>query len=109
MDTQIVWKGHNNRIRLQLKASSSAVSLASVTKITLTFGSTLISNSSAASGAIIWSGASFSTGEVQLVLGSQTISAGKYDAPLIVYDAANTNGIVWDKIPIRVYDDEEAS
>ena len=112
MDTQLVYLGHDNEIRLQLKASSSAVSLASVTKMTLTLASITIVDSSASAGYIKWQGASYSTGEVRLDLGnyssaSTTLPAGKYDAALVVYDATYTSGVVWDKVPIRVYSEVE--
>jgi hypothetical protein len=109
MDTEVVYLGHNNKIDLQLKASSVAQALSSVTAISLTFGNTKIENSSAASGAIIWSSASFSTGQVRLNLGDQTIAAGKYHAPLIVYDASNASGVVWGYVPIIIKADPEGS
>lgn len=103
MDKEIVWKGHNNTIDLLLKASSSAVSLTGVTKITATFDTYLISNSSASSGAITWAGSGYSTGEIRLKLGSDSsLATGTYDVPIIVYDANNLSGIVWDVIPIKV-------
>jgi hypothetical protein len=102
MDTEIVYLGHDNTIDLLLKASSSAASLTSVTKITATFDDTLITNSSASTGTITWAGASYSTGEVRMTLGAQTIDPGRYDVPIIVYDATWTTGIVWDIVPIRV-------
>lgn len=103
MDTEIVWLGHDNTIDLLLKASSSAASLTSVTKITATFDTYLVENSSASSGAITWAGSSYSTGEIRLKLGSDgSLAAGTYDVPIIVYTASSSTGIVWDIIPIKV-------
>ena len=109
MDTEIVYLGHDNTIDLLLKASSSAASLTSVTAITATFDDTLISNSSASTGTITWAGSSFSTGEIRLTLGAQTIEPGRYDVPIVVFDATWTTGIVWDIVPIRVRAEVEAS
>jgi len=110
MDTEVAYLGHGNTIDLVLKASSSAVSLATVTNITATFDDVLIDgNSSATTGAITWSGGTFVTGEVRLDLGAQTIEPGRYDVPIIVYDGTYTTGLVWDIIPIRVRAEVEAS
>ena len=105
MDTEIVYLGHDNTIDLLLKASSSAASLAGVTKITATFDETLVSGSSAST----WAGSGYATGEVRLTLGAQSIDAGRYDVPIIIYDAGNTAGIVWDIVPMRVRAEVEAS
>ena len=107
MDTEVVYLGHDNTIDLQLKASSSAYSLSGATKINITIGTKKIENSSASSGAITWAGSSYSTGEIRLTLGSQSISTGIYNAPVIVYDATHTSGIVWDYIPLKVKADPE--
>ena len=114
MDTEIVYLGHDNTIDLQLKASSSAASLASVSNITATFDdggvkTKIDGSSSAASGAITWSGSSYATGEVRLDLGAETIEPGRYDVPIVVYDATYTNGLVWDIIPVRVRGEVEGT
>jgi hypothetical protein len=106
---EIVYLGHDNTIDFILKASSIAQSLGSVTQMTITIGSTLVANSSAASGAITWSGAGYDTGEIRIKLGDQSVSAGDYNAPLVVYDAANTDGIVWGYIPVVIKADPEAA
>jgi len=106
---EIVWLGHDNTIDLQLTASSSAQSLNAVTKITATFGSTLVSGSSRSTGAITWQNSGWSTGEIRMDLGSQSISAGEYNVPIIVYTASYANGIVWGKVPVVVKADPEAS
>ena len=109
MQTEVVYLGHDNQIRLQLKASSSAVALSSVTQINVRVGDTLIASSSATAGSIIWSGSSFSTGEVRLVLGGNaSLAEGNYDVPVVVYDATYPSGVVWDTIPMRVYSDVES-
>lgn len=105
-----VYLGHDNTIDLQLKASSVAQSLATVTNITATFGSTLISgSSSASSGVITWAGSGYSTGEVRLDLGGEAISAGEYNVPIVVYAPSYASGIVWGYVPIIVIADPEAS
>ena len=44
-----------------------------------------------------------------MTLGAQSIDAGRYDVPIIIYDAGNTAGIVWDIVPMRVRAEVEAS
>lgn len=109
MDTEVIFLGHDNVINLLLKASSSAVSLAGVTVITATFDDLLVTNSSASSGAITWAGSGYATGEVRLALGAQSIDPGRYDVPIVIFDASNITGIVWDIVPIRVRAEVEGS
>jgi len=109
MATEIVYLEHDNTIDLLLKADGTAQDLSGVTKITATFGDTLIESTDAANGAITWNQAGYDTGEIRLSLGDQNVSAGGYGVPIIVYDATNTNGIVWDTITIIVKADVEGS
>ena len=110
MDTEILYLGRDNTIDLLLKADGTAQSLASVTKITATFGSKLLTSTSAASGVIQWSGSSFATGEIRIAAGAESIESDRtYDVPIVVYDAANTNGIDWGVVPVEVKADREGS
>ena len=107
--TEFIWLGHDNTIDLLLKADGVATDLASVTKITITLGSKLITSTDAAAGLITWDQAGYDTGEIRMGLGGQTITAGSYSAPLIVYDAANTTGIMWGYVACEVKADVEVS
>lgn len=117
MDTEVAYLGgHENTINLQLKASSSAVSITSVANITATFGTVKVSGSSSkTSGAIVWSSASFSTGEMRITVKSYSstsapLIAGKYNVPIVVYSsAASSSGIVWDLVPITLKVSPEGS
>ena len=100
--SEIVYLTHNNTIDLLLKADGVAQDLASVTKITATFGSTTISSTNKTTGAIKWDNAGYDTGEIRLDLGGQSISAGDYYIPIVVYDPINTLGVVWGYIAIQV-------
>ncbi len=102
MIPEIVYLNHDNSIDLILKADGTAVSLSSVTSMTLTFGTKKISSTNQAAEPILWAKSGYATGEVHLVLGGQTIAAGNYDAPLVVYDPTNTDGIVWGEVKITV-------
>jgi hypothetical protein len=108
---EVVWIGHDNSIDLKLYSNSTAVELASVTKITLSLGTVAVSSSDAASGSIRWNQSGYDVGEIRIMAGSNTaLSTGRYDAALIVYDPANTLGVVWDNsIPIRVKSDPLAT
>jgi len=108
MSREIVYLGHDNRIDLILRADGSAVSLSSVTNMTLTFGDTLVESDNGDSDPITWSKTGYRTGEVRLTLGEETITPGVYKAPLIVYDATYTTGLVWGMISIEVVADPEA-
>lgn len=107
--SEIVYLGHDNTIDLQLTASSAAQSLNAVTKITATFGSVLVSNSSRSAGTITWQRSGWSTGEIRMDLGGQSIPAGEYNVPIVVYTPSYTNGVVWGKVPIVVINELEAS
>lgn len=108
MQTELIYLGHDNFIDLILKSDGVAVDLTSVTRMTLTLGATLIDSDNGATDPIRWAKAGYATGQVKLYLGNQTITAGSYRAPLIVYDATNTNGIVWGLVPLAIIAEVEA-
>jgi len=108
MEYEIVYLGHDNRIDILLKADGSAVDLSSVTRMTLTFGSVLIDSDNGDTDPIKWAKPGYETGEVRISLGSQSIAAGDYRAPLLVYDPTNPNGIVWGLLLIQVEAEVEA-
>lgn len=102
MSNEIVYLGHDNTIDLVAKSDGTAQDLSDVTKITVTFGDTTISSIDKASGVITWDQTGYDTGEFRMDLGDQAISAGKYKVPVVIYDAENTNGIVWGFINIEI-------
>lgn len=105
MDSEIIYLGTDNTVDLILKADDVAVSLASVTKMELTVGAVLISSTNLATDTIRWNQAGYDTGEVRLQIGKVTgLAIGQYDAPLVVYDATNDDGIVWITVPLTVTD-----
>ena len=95
---EIVHLGHDNNIDLLLKADGAAHDITNTTRMTLSFGSTLI-DSAIHSGVFDWTPGD---GKLYLSLGAQTITAGTYYSELIVYDSVNTNGIVWGSFTILV-------
>ena len=99
---EYVYLGHDNYIDLILMANGSAQNLSGITKMTLTFDTTKISSANQASDPILWNQAGYQTGEIRIFLGKQSLTPGSYEAPLIVYDASDPDGIVWDIIPIIV-------
>ena len=108
MNTEFVILGHDNSIDLILKADGAAVALTSVTRMTLTLGAKLIDSDNGDADPIRWIKAGYDTGEFRLFLGAEAIAVGSYQAPLIVYDATNPNGVFWGRIPITVVADPEA-
>lgn len=104
-----VYLGHDNSIILILKADEVAADLRGITKMTLTFGATLIESENLDADPIKWARADYETGETRLYLGDEDIDSGAYQSALIVYDAANPEGIVWGFIPISVMAEVEAA
>lgn len=103
---EIVYNGRDNSIDLILKATNDAgqvvaVSTAGFTRIDFVVdGSVVISEINGSSGKIVWDQSVTGVlGKVIVRLGQLTgadrLRVGTYDFDLIVYDAANTNGIVW--------------
>lgn len=94
---EYIYLGTDNRIDLLLKSDDVAQDLSGVTRITLDFNGTVV-DSAISSGAFSWPTAT--TGELQLTLGDESIPIGRYTRSIAVivtlYDAVNTDGIVWD-------------
>ncbi len=80
-----------------------------MTKITATFGNTLISSTNHETGAIKWNNSGYDTGEIRIDVGAESITAKEYNVPIIVYDATWTTGLVWGYVNIDVKTDPEAS
>jgi hypothetical protein len=109
MTPEVVYLGHNNVIELILLADDEAVDLAAVTDMTLTLGDLLVTSDNTAGDPILWDQLGYDTGEIHLILGDvANLEAGSYNAPLVVYDAVNTDGIVWGYIRIEVRAEVEA-
>ena len=102
--TEIVYLGHDNTIDLLLKSDGTAVSLSAVTAMTITVGEVTVSSDNDAADPITWAKSGYATGEIRLKLGAEILVASNtpYSAYLVVYDAANPEGIVWGYVPIRV-------
>lgn len=98
MGVEIVYLGADNIIDLVLLEDSIAVDLSGVTKMILNFEGTAI-NSDTSPDAFDWSEGD---GKLALALGAENIATALYDAKLTVYDAENTNGIVWGTFKVVV-------
>jgi hypothetical protein len=105
MIEETVYIGRDNTIDLLLKADDVAQDLSGVTKMVLIDDSDKADavddiSSEDHSAAFDWSSAV--TGKLILSLGevfeSEEIDRGRYVFNLVVFDPANTDGIVWDKI-----------
>ena len=116
MASETVWLGHDNSIDLVLKKDGVALTndeMDAITKITATFGSILIESTNQAADPIRWRGSGYDTGEIRISVGAETIPPRVYNHVwLTVYDASNTDGIVWstdgDTISVHVRADIEA-
>ena len=104
---EYVYNGKDNTIDVLLKEGGDAVDLSAVTRMVLKdLGGEWTIDYDTAPSAFDWD--TGVTGKVIIALGDQSITAGKYWVRLIVYDAVNTNGIVWgneeDEFVIHVLD-----
>ena len=99
----------DNTADLILKEDGVAVDTSGFTKITLSLGDELVSSENAATGPIKWNQTGYATGEIHIDAGAETLTPGTSDAVLIVYDAANTNGVRFGTVSITVAADDEAS
>lgn len=102
---ETIYIGRNNSIELILKANNTAQSLSSVTHMEFVISGTTYSSVTA--GYFDWqdrgTSSGSTTGWVSLTFGNAPgITPGTYTAELIVYDAGNTNGILWGEIPLRI-------
>lgn len=98
MTYNTVYLGHDNTIDLLLKVGGVVADIVSSTKVTVEFGSTVIS-SATSPGAFDWDDGK---GMLYLKLGGESIPVGAYDAVLTVYDAVNTDGIRWNTFKCKV-------
>ena len=105
-DVEIIHLGRDNSIDFVLYADSTQQDLATVTRIDLRISDEVLTSTDSTGGAIRWAGSGYGTGEVRIFAGVATavsLSTGRFSRALVVYDATNTNGVVWDdNIPLRV-------
>ena len=109
MNTENVYLGHDNAINLILKSNGSAVDTSGFTKMTLTLGTAAVESANSTA-SISWNAAGYADGEIRLHLGGHsTITAGRYEAPLIVYNATAASGIMWGNVPLSVISEVEGA
>jgi hypothetical protein len=101
---ELIWKGHNNSVDLQLFSNDSAVDLSPITEMRIVMDdSIVIVSTNSASGSIKWNQAGYALGEIRITAGTYScLSTGVHIGTLLVYDGSNLNGIVWDDIPFRI-------
>ena len=99
MADETIWLGHDNTIDLQLKKDGVALTndeMDAITMITASFGSILISSENEAGDPIRWRQSGYDTGEIRIDVGGESIPPRTYNHVwLVVYDASNTEGVVW--------------
>lgn len=115
MATETIWLAHDNTVDLQLQKDGVALTddeMDAITKITASLGSILIESTNQAADPIRWRQAGYDTGEIRLSFGAESIPAREYRMRLVVYDTANTGGVVWHDesfpyVKVRVRSDPE--
>ena len=102
MITEITYYARDNAIDLLLKADGEAQDLSAVTRIVLDLGSTEIDSAEYGS-VFTWVGTG-TTGKliIKLASASAILLPKTYTAYLILYDAVNTNGIVWGSFQLTI-------
>lgn len=96
---EIVYLAHDNAIDLQLKVDGAAVDLAPVTRIVVRdLGCAWEADSAVTAAAFDWAAGG---GVLKLRLGDEPIPPGSYTCYIILYDPANPDGVVWDKVGIK--------
>jgi len=98
-----VYNGTDNAIDVICKKSGVAQDVTGATKILLKDQSDSIDlDSSVDSGVFTFASGLDYTGQVQMVLGGESIPDGVYTARLIVVDATYTNGLCYGEIELEV-------
>jgi len=96
-----VWTGYDNVIDVICKISGSAVDISGATKILLKDESDAVDlDSSVDTDVFTFSGLTY-TGQIQMVLGGESIADGVYICRLIVVDSTYTNGRVFGEIELE--------
>jgi len=109
MAIEKLYLGHNNTIDLIAKVNGSAQDISGVTKITATFDDTTYTSEAHDTGCIKWNNDGYVTGEFRLDLGDESIPAGEYDVPIVLYASSYSDGLMWDRVTIQVIAEVEAS
>lgn len=99
MKYETVYLGYENSIDLSFVTDGVATDLSDITRMTVEFGDDTV-DSDTSPDAFDWSDTA--DGKMYLSFGYESIEVGSYDALVTVYDAVNTDGIVWDSFRCRV-------
>lgn len=114
---EVVYVTRDNRIDLRLKADLNDGNgmqyqpLTAVSRMDVVVSGITVSSTNTGPDVIRWTQVGYATGEVRMWLGRYTylvgivptyLPSGRYDAPLIVYDPSNPNGIVWGYVPVLI-------
>lgn len=102
--TEKVYLGTDNDIRWILKENDVAQDQSSTTRIDIIVGGITVTSTNQVGDPIRWAQGGYATGEIRMSLGAENLRPGTHNnSPLMVYDAVNTNGIMWDVAKIIVY------
>lgn len=92
MATGVIYIGRDNTVTLQLTDDGVAQDLSSATKFEVTINGVSV-NSVDTPAAFDLSDAV--NGNITLAFGGQALTEGTYNIRVVVFDATNTDGIVW--------------
>ncbi len=109
MVKEVFYLAHDNTVDLLLKADGVAVSLTTVSKITLSFDDTLLEATNITNDPVRWVQSGYDTGEIRLFLKGKGLDAGHYRVPIVVYSPDNLDGIVWGFLLLKIVADPEAT
>jgi len=98
-----VYDGRDNKIDILLTSDGVAEDLSPITKVELVEAEGEVDTISSADHASWFDWTTGTTGKMVISLGAAGLTVGsRYIFNLILYDAANTNGINWGRITVDV-------
>lgn len=104
MIQETVYKNRDNAIWLGLRVNRDLIDVSELTRVQLVDGDTIYDSDSLGSGAEAPFDWTSEEDALILRLGGLGLSLGKHTVTLIVFDADNENGVIWDTIRLLVRD-----
>ena len=101
--SDVVYNDFDNTLDFILKSDGTAQSLADLTQVKLIdVEGTFEIDSALSASAFDWT--SLTTGKLIMKLGHESVAAGTYTCWLVLFDATNTEGVVWGTVDLRFVD-----
>lgn len=92
MATGVIYIGRDNTLTLNLTDDNVAADLSAATKVQVTINGVTVDSAATAAAFDL---SDLVNGNITLKFGDQAIPEGTYSIRVVVFDAVNTDGIVW--------------